>query len=33
MDHFFSPDLHRSTAPFSHAVTHDGLVHTAGIIG
>jgi 2-iminobutanoate/2-iminopropanoate deaminase len=33
MDHFFSPDLHQSTAPFSHAVTCDGLVFTAGIIG
>ncbi|WP_414121055.1 RidA family protein [Corynebacterium nuruki] len=33
MDHFFSPDLHQSTAPFSHAVTCDGLVYTAGIIG
>ncbi|MGO2514542.1 RidA family protein [Corynebacterium variabile] len=33
MDHFLSPDLHQSTAPFSHAVTHDGLVYTAGIIG
>ena len=29
----WTTDLHQSTAPFSHAVTHDGLVYTAGIIG
>ncbi|MGO1948982.1 MAG: RidA family protein [Mycobacteriaceae bacterium] len=32
-EHFFSPELHQSTAPFSHAVIHDGLAYTAGVIG
>lgn len=33
MDHFFSPSLHQSTAPFSHLTRHGDLAFTAGIIG
>ncbi|OFT91092.1 Rid family hydrolase [Corynebacterium sp. HMSC28B08] len=33
MDHHFSPQLHQSSAPFSHFAAADGLGFTAGIIG
>nr|WP_301280191.1 RidA family protein [Kocuria marina] len=32
-DHYFSPRLHQSKAPFSHFVRHGDLGYTAGIIG
>ncbi|MGP5049666.1 RidA family protein [Glutamicibacter ardleyensis] len=31
--HHFSPNLHQSTAPFSHFVQHGDTGYTAGIIG
>ena len=31
--HYFSPQLHQSTAPFSHFVQHGDTGYTAGIIG
>lgn len=31
--HHFSPQLHQSTAPFSHVVEHGSVGYTAGIIG
>lgn len=30
---YFSPNLHQSSAPFSHFVQHEGTGYTAGIIG
>lgn len=33
ISHHFSPQLHQSTAPFSHFVQHGGTGYTAGIIG
>ncbi len=33
INHYFSPQLHQSTAPFSHFVQHGDTGYTAGIIG